>query len=182
MKSRSINLFQAEEISPAEKKKTFALRIGTIFLIVSYLLIVIAVFSYWLVTEREAKLLTGKIRTEKTKITELQEIESLQALLKQRLSSLSKIVEIDKLNIKDKLNYLEDLLPEGVIFEQVHWSAGGKVSLSGLAANALVLSDYLDTLKEETDKKKIAKSTLLSAARDEGGLYKFNLEILLKPE
>lgn len=182
MANRSVDLLQPEEISPVEKRRALALKTGTIFLVVFYCLFIVAVFAFWLVTQQEAKIVTERLETKQAKLTELREVEVLQLLLKQRLSSLFKVVEVGKPSLKSQLNYLESLVPEGVTQENIQWNSDESVKTSGIAGNALVLSDYLERLKEAADKKKVAKSTLLSATRQEEGVYSFSLEILLEEQ
>ncbi len=182
MADRSIDLLQPDQLSFVEKQRTFYVKIGTIFLIVFYCLVVVALFAFGLVVLRESRLVANKIELEKVRLNELQEVESLQLMLKQRLSSLTKVVEVDGIEVKHWLDYLDNLVPEGVAIENSEWNAGGKVELSGLAANAVVLADFLDTLKQKTDEEEIAKSTLISATRQTEGIYDFTLEILVQEE
>jgi len=182
MANKSIDLLRPDQLSFVEKKRTFYIRIGTIFLIVFYCLMVVALFSFGLVVVRESRIAADKIELEKIRLSDLQEVESRQLLLKQRLSSLVEVVEIDGLEPKYWLNYLDNLVPEGVAIESSGWSAEGEVELSGIAANAVVLANFLDALKQKTDEEKIAKSTLVSATRQVEGVYSFSLEVLVQEE
>lgn len=180
MERKSIDLLKPEEISLAEKKRTFFLKAGAIFLIVLYCLVVVGIFSFGLVVSREAQEVADKVKFKQERLNELQQIESLQFLLKQRLSSLAKVVAVDGIKPKYWLNYLDSLVPEGVALESVQWNSSGEVTLAGIAGNALGLADFLDNLKKATDEEKIASSTLVSATRQTEGVYSFNLEILVK--
>lgn len=180
MTNQSINLLQPEGVSPVEKKRAFYLKVGTIFLIVFYCLIITATLSYGLVIRRESRIVADKIRLEKQKLADLQEVESFQFLLKQRLSSLEKVVNLNKLEPKYWLSYLESLVPEGVSLGNTQWNSNGQIKLSGKAENALIFSAFLDNLKEAADKQKIVKSVLDSASRQRGGTYLFSLMILVK--
>lgn len=180
MVDKTIDLLQPDELSSLEKRRVFFVRIGTIFLIVFYCLVVVAVFSFGLVTLRESQVVADKIALEKAKLSALQEVESLQLLLKQRLSSLVKVVEVDGLEPKYWLNYLDGLVPEGIAIENSAWSADGKVELSGIAGNAVIMADFLERLKQATDEEKIASSTLVMATRKTEGVYSFSLEILVQ--
>lgn len=182
MVDKSIDLLQPDKLLPIEKRRTFLIRVGAIIIIVFYCLLVVALFSFGLVVVRESQVVANKIESEKAKLSELQEVESLQLLLKQRLSSLAKVVEAGGLEPKYWLNYLDNLVPEEIAIENSDWSTEGKVELSGIASNAVVLADFLDTLKQKTDEEKIAKSTLVSATRQIEGVYSFTLEILIKEE
>jgi len=182
MAVQSINLLQPDELSSAEKKGAFFLKIGTIFLIVAYCLVVVAIFSFGLVVNRESQAIADKVEFEKTRLSDLQEVESLQFLLKDRLVSLAEVIELDGLKPKYWLNYLDSLAPEGVGYDSVAWEADGTVKISGIAGNAIVLADFLEKLKQATDNKKIASSILVSATRQTEGVYDFNLEILIKEQ
>lgn len=186
MADKSIDLLQPDELSSVEKRRVFYIRIGTIFLIVFYCLVAVAIFAFGLVVLRESQVVADKIELEKTRLSDLYEVESLQLLLKQRLSSLAKVVETDGAKPKYWLNYLDSLAPEGIAIEGTEWKSNGAgelaVELSGIAGNAVVLADFLNTLKQETDKEKIVSSTLVSATRQIEGVYDFNLEILVQKE
>lgn len=182
MADKSIDLLQPDELSSVEKKRAFFIKIGTIFLIVFYCLAVVALFSFGLVVVRESRVVADKIELEKARLSDLQEGEALQLLLKQRLSSLVKVVEVDGLEPKYWLNYLDNLVPEGVAIESSDWNADGEVELSGIASNAVILADFLGTLKQATDEEKIARTTLVSATRQTEGVYSFSLEILVQEE
>jgi Tfp pilus assembly protein PilN len=180
MTNKSINLLKPDEFASAEKKRIFFLKIGTIFFIVFYCLFVVAIFSFWLVTRREFQVVSQNIETQKTKLANLQEIESLQFFLKQRLSSLAEIIDEEKKPPEDWLVYLDELVPEGTSLQDIQWTPDGKILLEGMASNALAISSYLDNLKKATDEGKIVSSTLLTANRQEEGVYVFNLEILVE--
>lgn len=180
MVDKSIDLLQPDELSSVEKRRVFYIRIGTIFLIVFYCLVVVAIFAFGLVVLRESQIVADKIELEKTRLGNLHEVESLQLFFKQRLSSLAEVVETDGAKPKYWLNYLDSLTPEGIAIEGTEWKDDGKVELSGIAGNAVVLADFLNTLKQETDKEKIVSSTLVSATRQIEGVYDFSLEILVQ--
>jgi Tfp pilus assembly protein PilN len=182
MTEKSIDLLRPDEIVPPEGKKTAFSRTITIFLLVFYSLALLAIFSFGLVVNRESQVVAKKIDIEKAKLDELREVEMLQMLLKQRLSSLIKVIETDRLDPKEWLDYLDSLVPEGVALESVKWELEGQVNLSGKAGNALALSSYLDNVKNATDEQKIAQGILASASRDPEGSYSFNLEILIREQ
>jgi len=180
MVDKSINLLQPDQISLGEKKRTHLLKLGTIFLIVFYCLGVLAIFSFGLVVQREHQLVQEKINLQKTKLTSLEKTESIQFLFKQRLSSLFKIVKADRPMAEEWLNYFDSFANEGLSLEGVSWLPTGQVSLSGMAGNALYLSDFLENLKKATAEGKIAQSVLASATRHAEGTYDFSLEINIK--
>lgn len=180
MTNKSINLLKPDEFASVEKKRIFFLKIGTIFSIVFYCLFVVAVFSFWLVTRREFQVVNQNIKTQKEKLVKLQEIETLQVFLKQRLSSLDELIDEEKKPPEDWLVYLDELIPEGIALQDVQWSPDGKINLEGVASNALTISNYLDNLKKATDEGRIVSSILLAANRQEEGAYIFNLEILVE--
>jgi len=180
MANKSIDLLKPEEQSSAKRKRAFFLKTGTIFLIVFYCLLVVAIFSFGLVTQRESKIISDKTKQEQTRLGQLEDIETLQFLLKQRLSSLSKAVKTERITPRDGLNLLESLVPEGLALEDIQWEKEGQVNLSGTASNALALSDFLESLKQATDKQKITSSVLVSATRQKEGTYNFSLEVLIK--
>jgi len=71
-------------------------------------------------------------------------------------------------------------VPEEVALEEINWDAKGTIGASGISSNAVVLANFLEKLKGETDKGKVASSTLISATRKEEGVYSFGLEIIVK--
>ncbi|OGV89696.1 hypothetical protein A2Z41_02460 [Microgenomates group bacterium RBG_19FT_COMBO_39_10] len=179
MAAKEINLLQADKLSFTEKRRSFLLKIGTIFLIVLYCLLVAVVFSYGLVVTRESQVVTKKIAVKKAELVGLEEMESLQFLVKQRLSVLTRLVGTETPQPEYWLNYLDDLMIQGIALESVKWSSNGEIIFSGLADNAPVLSSFLKSLKEAVDDGDVTSSTLVSASRQEDGIYNFNFEVLV---
>jgi Tfp pilus assembly protein PilN len=177
MATKEINLLQIDKLSPTEKRRKFLLKIGSLFLIVLYCLVVAIIFSYGLVVNREAQVVTKKIVVKKAELANLQELESLQFLVKQRLSTLVKLIgtEISQPEYK----YLDSLVPQGVSLQTIKWGVSGEITFSGSADNAPNLASFLENLKGAVDDGKLAKSTLVSANRQEEGIYNFNFEILV---
>jgi hypothetical protein len=180
MVNQDINLLQAEEISSQEKKRNHLLKLGTIFLIIFYCLAVLAIFSFGLVVQKEHQVVSDKIKSQKIQLASLEDVESTQFLLKQRLSSLAKIVKMDRPLAAEWLNYFDNFASDGLSLEEVSWSPTGQVTLAGMAGNALYLTDFLDHLKKETASGKLAQSILISATRHPEGTYDFSLEVAVR--
>ncbi len=180
MAQKSIDLLQPDKISLVEEKRSFYLKLGTIFLVIIYCLVVVVIFSFGLLVRWEYQIVTKGVEQTIIKLNDLREVESLQMLLKQRLSYSMEIVTRERLDPKYWLKYIDSLVPEGVALEEVQWSYGGLVNLSGMAGNALYLSDFLNNIKEAADEEKFSQGTLVSATRHPEGTYTFNLEVLIK--
>jgi len=163
----------------SKTKLAHTLKVGSIMVLLAYLLVVAAVFSYWFFLERQGVDINREIAAKKTKIESLKEVESLQVVLKQRLSTL------DKFFLAQKGTTVDDLLAYiGQVSSQIEIKElkinENKVNLSGSATNILTLENFLQELKNENSSVLFSQVILSSLDRQEDGSYFFNLVLEVK--
>jgi hypothetical protein len=170
-----IDFLKGQRVGEAFKIKFFhSLKVGSLVLILAYCLVVGVVFSYWLFLSRQAANISNQIAVKKTKIASLKEVESLQVVLKQRLSGL------DKFSLAKKGPSFDTLLAfigqiSGEIKVKELKIAEGKMSFSGSSPNMAILEKFLQDLKSDQALTLFSKITLSSVDRQEDGSYFFNL-------
>lgn len=181
-------MIQEIDFVRAERKARFAkdkarrpVKTGSIVFLIFYCLVVGATFSFWLTLNRSSEQIKKEISLKKQRISELKKTELLQTLLKQRLSSLAKIVFKKEPTYSQILLYFEEISPEGLILSDYKLTDKGEVDVSGTANNVVVLSDFLeDLVDEQKEEVYFSEITLSSLSRGEDGDYKFSL--LLKTD
>lgn len=157
-------------------------KVGSLVLLIFYLFVSLAVFSFWLYFGQESQRVNREMTLKKEEIASLKKIESLQILLKQRLSSLKAISEETSFDYKGLLVYLAQLSSAEVVFKNVAVSQKGEIVLSGEAVNGRVLADFLDQISGEKGRDLFARVILSSISRQKGGNYSFDLNFYLKNE
>lgn len=177
---KGINLLRVkEEVSERAIKFKRFLQVGSILLLIFYILILGGVFSFWFIQQRESQIVREKVKQAEAKITELQKIESLQLVLKERLQSLTSIFGKEEINYKDVLSQLERLTPSGVDLESIDLAKDGGITISGSAENSLSLGEFLVNLTDP-EEENFESVALSSISREENGIFKFSLALLLK--
>jgi hypothetical protein len=176
---QNINLLRTKEkISEREIRLRRFLQVGSSLLLVFYVIIVGALFSFRLIQDRESHLVGEKINQTKSVIKSLKKTESLQITLKERLKALTALFKEGKIDYKDILVLLEDLTPTGVAFESIGFNKEGEIDITGSAENSLVLGEFLTNLAEP---EKELKNIVLSSLRlVQEGKYEFSLKLLLE--
>jgi len=176
---KNINLLQTKEkISEREIRLRRFLQVGSSLLLVFYITIVGALFSFRLIQDRESRLVGEKINRTESVIKSLKKTESLQITLKERLKALAALFKEGEIDYKDILVFLEDLTPTGVAFESIGFNKEGEIDITGSAENSLVLGEFLTNLAEPG---KELKNIVLSSLRlVPEGKYEFNLKLLLE--
>lgn len=163
-----------EELAKAKARRP--IKAGSIVFLIFYCLVIAATFSFWLILSQSSGQVKQEISLKKQRISSLKKTESLQALLKQRLSLLTKIVFEKKSNYSEILLYFEENSSEGLVLDNFKLTDKGGVDISGAASNAVVLSDFLKNLiNEQSEEVYFSEITLSSLSRSEGGDYKFSL-------
>ena len=146
---KEINLLRAKEkISAREVRLKRLFQVGSSLLLIFYILVLGSVFSYWLIQERETRLVADKIKLAKGEINSLKKIESLQIALKERLKVLTTAFKETEVDYEDILTFLEQQLPSGVNFESWDITKSGEITITGSAENSLSLGEFLANLSE----------------------------------
>lgn len=174
--AREINLLVSK------KKRSFRegqlvrlVKVSSVLLLILYFLVSLGVFSFWLYIREESQKLSQEMTSKREKIAALEKIESLQILLKQRLSSLKTISDEGFLDYKGFLVYLAQFSSAEIAFKDITISQDGNLSLSGEAINALTLADFLDQISGEKGRNLFERIVLSSISRQENGSYSFGL-------
>lgn len=153
------------------------LRIGSIVLVIFYCLFVGATLSFWVYLQKESRDISSQIASKKERIEELRKIESLQTVLKQRLSSLNKVFSKKRINYPQVLSYLKEVSLEDVSLKELDLSEGGEVSLTGSAPNASALSNFFERLSSASPLSPFPEIILSSLSRRKDGSYNFSLTL-----
>lgn len=173
--SKDINLLAGKKEVSAEKARTIRLvKTGSFVLLVGYSLVALAIFSFWFYLQKEGQRVEQQINLKKRQIKELEKIESLQLILKGRLSTLGQILNRKEPNYSLFLGYFEQFLSQGIGLTSLNLSDEGKVVFSGLAENASDLASFLEKIGEE--KTLFSRVVLTTVVRNEEGQYSFDLE------
>ena len=169
-----INFLSGQRADSEKKAKISRIsKIASFIVLITYFLIVGAVFSYWAFLNNQIEKTSSQITLKKDKIEDLKEIESLQVLLKQRLSSLNKFFKNDKRpDFVSFLSYFEDI-PQGVKIKSFMAVNTGELTVSGESSNVVVLGEFLDKFKEDGTNSLFSNVTLSTLDRQENGSYMF---------
>lgn len=180
--TQGVDFIRAErEAGLAKAKARRPVKVGSIVFLIFYCLVVGATFSFWLILSRSSEQVKQEISLKKQRISSLKKTESLQILLKQRLSLLTKVVFEKKPSYSQILLYFEEISPEGLVLDNLKLTDKGGVDISGVASNVVALSDFLeDLVSEQSGEVHFPEITLSSLSRSEDGDYKFSL--LLKTD
>jgi len=172
---QEIDFLKGQRVGGEFKTKLFhSLKVGSLVLILAYCLVAAAVFSYWLFLSQQTAKINNEIAVKKTKIIRLKEVESLQLVLKQRLSSLDKFFSAKKgPSFKGLLAFIGQISTEIRVKELK--IAEDKMNFSGIAPNMATLEKFLQDLKSEESSALFSKITLSSVDRQEDGSYLFNI-------
>lgn len=163
------------EISAKQTRFLRLLKTGSLVLLIAYCLVAAIIFSYWVYLRRENQTIKTQTAASKQKISELKKTESLQIILKQRLSSLDKFFSQKSVDYSRSLSFLEDVSVTGIFLKELDLNQEGRVILAGSATDAVALSNFLENLSSENSKDLFSKIVLSSASRGKDGDYNFSL-------
>ncbi len=175
-----IDFLKGYQVGLAKKTQALhRLQVGSFLALLAYCLMVGATFSYWLFINKQASGVQQEIAQKKQQIEKLKDVESLQIVLKQRLSTLGKFFSTQKeTNFEDVLSLLGQITDE-VKIKELKMSEG-KINLSGEAPNNLALEKFIQDLKNKPEGSLFSTITLSSLDRQENGGYFFSLVLETK--
>lgn len=176
---KGINLLITEKKFSAKKIQIIRLvKVGSVILLIFYCVVAVGTFSVWAYLQSESQKVQEELNLKKQRITALKKIESLQVVLKQRLSSLNQVLGEKKFDYKGVLAYLEGLSSPEITLGGIDLSSDGKLSFSGTATNAFSLGDFIEKVSSEEG---IFSSVVLSSvSRKADAGYKFGLDVEVK--
>jgi len=178
---KEINFLAGQRASLEKKAEISRIaKMGSFIVLIAYLLIVGALFSYYFYLNNQIKKTDLQITQKESRITDLKEIESLQVLLKQRLSSLNKFFKNDKRpDFISFLSFFEDV-PAGVKIKNLTVATAAELTVSGESSNVVVLGEFLDKFKEEKASSLFSEVTLSTLDRQTTGAYLFVVSLKAK--
>ena len=168
-------LAAAKKKGPSKAEASRWLKLGSISLLALYCLLVGAVFFYSVYLRAETKKVGEQIADKRETIESFKKVETLQTILKERLSGLNKLFSLPKTDYPQLLTYFEQEPPEGIILEEINFGADQEISISGLAVNSLVWSSFLENLNDPGQTSLFSQISLSSVSRQDDGAYNFNL-------
>ena len=147
---------------------------ASIVVLISYCLATAGAFSYWLYLQRQNQTVESEINLQKQKISQLQEIESWQLLLKQRLSLIDKLFSRPKIDHRRVFDFLDQIIPAGVRVTDIELAEADEINVVGIADNAVILSVFLEELtSQDVSTGPFSEVTLFSTSRSIEGFYDF---------
>lgn len=151
--------------------KTFSL-----LLLLAYCLIVTAFFSYGFYLTTASKQIVRETALKKNKIEALKEVETLQIVLKQRLSNLLKFFDSQKNSDSPALLDYFSRITLGVSVKELSLSPDGKIKFSGETAEMTTLGQVLENLTGE-ESGQFFSSVVLSSLdkKEDGSSYLFTI-------
>lgn len=170
-----INLFP--RIKPTLEQKRISTKIRTwgAIILIGYILYVLGIFIFGTIIAFQRNEVKAKSTKIEGQIKSAQKKESLELTLKGRIVEAGGIIK-GWTNYSQIIRKIQSLFPSGVTYQSLDFSKG-LISLSGEAGNVLVLGDFIDTLKKETD---FSQVSLTSLSRTKTGGYSFSLEASLE--
>jgi len=152
-----------------------SLKVGSIVLLIFYSLMVTALFSFSIYLGQESTKTTKEIETKQRQLEGLKKVESLQLVLKQRLSSLTELMSKRGASYQEWLSQLDQKSEPGITIKQITILDSGVMKISGSASQATVLTRFLDKLAEENPI--FSTVVLTSISRQKDGSYLFNIDL-----
>lgn len=172
---KGIDFLQVQKGAELKKEKFFRfLKVSSIVFLIFYCLLVGAIFSFWVYFRKESQDINYQLARKKQRIQELQKVESLQIILKQRVFSLNKLFSEKRANYPELLSYLGEISASTISLEELEVSEVGEVTVKGSAPNAFAFSSFLEKLTSTPPPSPFSKIVLISASREEEGGYNFS--------
>ena len=170
--------FLKGERSEREKRLKFlrSIKVGSIVVLMAFVLLVGVIFSYWFYINSQNQKIVKDNNIKRTKIESLKELESLQTVLKQRLSTLGKFFKEDKRPQFVKTLTFFSQIPPGVSLKELSLAKGdSKVNISGDATDISNLTAFLEKLESPESQSIFSEVTVSSLDKKEKGGYSFSL-------
>jgi len=156
------------------------MRVGSIIVLMAFILVVGSVFSYWFYINGQNQKIIKENALKKTKIEKLKDLESLQMVLKQRLLTLGKFFREDKRpEFVSALNFFSQI-PQGIALRELNLSGDNKVNVSGDSADILNLTAFLEKLESQESRAVFSDITVSSLDKKDKGGYSFSLLLQTK--
>lgn len=151
------------------------LRIGSFLLLIVCCLALAAALAFSINISQTKKALATQTQIKKEKIEGLKKVESLQTILKQRLSSLVEFKKKDTISYAKVMDEVLKTALSGVTITDIAIDEKNLVVIEGKAPDSSILGAFLDKLSSQDSL--FAPATLSSLVRQENGSYLFTVNL-----
>lgn len=145
--------------------------------LIIYCILVGLTFSSLIYFQKQEQGINEQLESKKAAIADFKKIESLDLLLKQRLSFLSKNFLEKRPPWLKLFTFFDSNLVGGITFKEIKITETGKTVISGAAGDALSLGRFLENITPNNQNLLFSKVTLSSVTRQKDGSYLFNLDL-----
>ena len=168
---------QQEKIIILKKR----LEMGSVAALVSLIVVVVAVFSYWGVQNSHLADLQDKIKTLENRVNSYQDLEAKLTMLKAKTVAAQSVLSHDP-HFLETLRLLSSLLAEGdARLTNLSLSDDQKLTLTAKTTSAARLGQFTKALKDpDRGGKSFDNPTLDALTRDRDGAYAFSLSLKVK--
>lgn len=169
--------------SEREKKLKLlrTIKTASIVVLLAFVLITAMIFSYWFYIDSQNQKINKENSLKRTKIESLKEVESLQIVLKQRLSTLGKFFKEEKRTQFIKTLDFFSQIPQGINLKELSLTdTDNKVNVSGDSNDILNLAEFLESLESQESQNVFSQITVSSLDKKEQGGYSFSLLMEIK--
>jgi len=167
-----------KKTSEPSKNILQALKNGLILVTAIYCILLGGIFSWWSILKKEFQGIENQIDTKKAEIQQQKKKESLYVLLKNQLSSLSKIFSSKEENYSQILSLFFQISEGKVKISEIKISPEGEIHISGTATSAFNLASFLEDAVNSEQMKIFSKITLNSLLRQKEGAYNFSMTFI----
>lgn len=155
------------------------LNVGSLVGLIFYCLVVAATIYLLFQLKSENQELQNQIKIKKDEVGRFKEVESLQYVLKQRLTPLTKIITPNRKSPSSWLSFFQGSLDTGVVFKKLDMTDKGEISFGGQAPDAIALGRFLDYFNTDEAKNIFTKTLVNSLSKQKDGSYLFNLSFVV---
>ena len=149
--NKGINFLKEKaEIIKKKRRRGFLINFASFVLVVVYVLGLMSLFSFYFVQRKESEVLEQKINSKKQEIKNFQPIETKQFYLKNKLSSLVKVLASQRENQRI-VEAVFNLLPEGVAVNSLAIDQKGGVSFAASTKKLSTLKSFLANLEQQPE-------------------------------
>jgi len=171
---RKIDFLKAYEKPISSKKIPRSLLVGGVIGIIFYIVLIVAIFSFWLFLRKEYGEISHQVEEKKSQISQMRKRESLYILLKQQLNALVKIRSEGEKDFLQAFPFFLKFQGGEINFDKISASAKEGIKLSGRATNASTLANFLSLIVSSESSNLFSKIILDSLTRDKDGSYSFS--------
>jgi len=162
-----------KKTEPAQNIFRF-LKKGLILITIIYCVCLAGVFAYWSFLRKNFQEINSKVELKRAAVKQHQKKEFLYFLLKNQLSSLSKVISKDQENYSQIFSSLFQSAENKVEISEIK-ILGGKTEIYASAPTAFSLAGFLDEIAGSEDMRGFSKIILNSLSRSKEEGYSFSM-------